>query len=43
MKLDKNLEGNEANINIYVVDDPHFLKIMQSPKCHCMKRLTFLD
>jgi hypothetical protein len=37
MKLDKNLERNEANINICVVYDPHFLKIMQSPKYHCMK------
>jgi hypothetical protein len=40
MKLDKNLERDEANINI---DNPHFLKIMQSPKCHCMKGLNFLD
>jgi hypothetical protein len=43
LKLDKNLEGDEANINIRGVDDPHFLKIMQITKCHCMKILTFLD
>jgi len=43
MKLYKNLEGDEENMNICGIDDSRFSKIMKSPKCHCMKGLTFLD
>ncbi len=43
MKFYKYLEGDEENVNICGIDYPHFLKIVQSPKCHCMKGLTFLD